>query len=103
MGTSEEGNKDATACTNPFHICSVCQNARYVDRPQTYRSVGSSDPDFRRRLVSEAAVSYDDWGSRKALPARPRRRLEELTGYPTISRILREEERSRRTSNLPPR
>merc|ERR1711964_48794 len=31
------------------------------------------------------------------------RRLEELTGYSTISRIIREEERSRRTSNLPPR
>jgi len=59
----------------------------------------------RRRLASEAV----DYGSpptadpRKALSHRHRRRLEELTGYPTISRILREEERSRRSSNLPPR
>lgn len=32
-----------------------------------------------------------------------RRRLQELTGYRTINRLLREEKRSRRTSNLPDR
>merc|ERR1711900_102300 len=67
---------------------------------------------FRRRLVAygsspkvvpDSASAQTDLRRLQTAEVPHRRRLEELTGYPTISRILREEERSRRTSNLPPR
>merc|ERR1711964_46003 len=55
------------------------------------------------KVVPDSASAQTDLRRLQTAEVPHRRRLEELTGYPTISRILREEERSRRTSNLPPR
>merc|ERR1711964_421443 len=53
--------------------------------------------------ASDGKVEDGTWENGELRPTEARRRLQDLTGYPkfTISRIIREEERSRRTSNLP--